>query len=348
VSARAELAASPLRRFGIVRLGQPAAITLAVLVICAVMALISEPFRSYDNIYNDSRNFGFIAIMGMGQMLVIITGGIDLSVGSVMGLVGIVTGLTLQAGYPLWAGVGAGMGVALLCGLINGYAIARFKLSPFVVTLIMLSVARSQALVLSNNKMIYQFGPDEKLFGELGGGSLFGIPSVVIAMALIAVVLTVVLANTSWGRYVYAIGGNEQAALLTGIPVVAVKVSVYVLSSLSALTDLLAKYPKIDAVLDAGGAPQMEVKAYKELMGKYKDRMDKKDLVMLFVETLPMQMDDLKAGLSHGQVGQRPFEMGYKAIYLLNDLTQGKTISDPVTIGLDVCTPETIDTCKKQ
>ena len=68
----------------------------------------------------------------------------------------------------------------------------------------------------------------------------------------------------------------------------------------------------------------MEVKAYKELMGKYKDRLDKKDLVMLFVETLPMQMDDLKAGLSHGQVGQRPFEMGYKAIYLLNDLTQGK------------------------
>jgi ribose transport system permease protein len=234
VSAQAELAASPVRRFGIVRLGQPAAITLAVLIICVVMALISEPFRSYDNLYNDSRNFGFVAIMGMGQMLVITTGGIDLSVGSVMGLVGIVTGLTLQAGYPLWVGVGAGMGVALLCGLINGYAIARFKLSPFVVTLIMLSVARSQALVLSNNKMIYQFGPDEKLFGELGGGSLFGIPSVVIAMALIAVVLTIVLANTSWGRYVYAIGGNEQAALLTGIPVVPVKVSVYVISSLSA------------------------------------------------------------------------------------------------------------------
>ena len=109
-----------MRRFGIGRLGQPAAITLAVLIICIVMALISEPFRSYDNLYNDSRNFGFVAIMGMGQMLVIITGGIDLSVGSVMGLVGIVTGLTLQAGYPLWAGVGAGMGVALLCALLLG------------------------------------------------------------------------------------------------------------------------------------------------------------------------------------------------------------------------------------
>ncbi len=118
--------------------------------------------------------------------------------------------------------------------------------------------------------------------------------------------------------------------------------------SITQLTDLLAKYPKIDAVLDAGGAPEMEVKAYRELMNKYKDRLDKKDLVMLFVETLPMQMDDLKAGLSDGQVGQRPFEMGYKAIYLLNDLTQGKSVPDPVTIGLDVCTPATIATCKKQ
>ncbi len=97
------------RRWTIAGFGQPAFITLAVLIIGVVMALISEPFRSYDNLYNDSRNFAFIAIMGMGEMLVIITGGVDLSVGSVMGLVGIVTGLVLQAGYPLWIGAGAGL-----------------------------------------------------------------------------------------------------------------------------------------------------------------------------------------------------------------------------------------------
>lgn len=117
--------------------------------------------------------------------------------------------------------------------------------------------------------------------------------------------------------------------------------------SITQLTDLLAKNPKIDAVLDAGGAPEMEVKAYGELMKKYQDRLKNHDLIMLFVETLPMQMDALKAGTSQGQVGQRPFEMGYKAIYLLNDLTQGKSVEDPVTIGLDVCTPETVATCKK-
>jgi len=118
--------------------------------------------------------------------------------------------------------------------------------------------------------------------------------------------------------------------------------------SLSQLTDLLAKYPKIDAVLDAGGAPQMVTQAYRGLMSKYSDRLKSNDLVMLFVETLPMQMDLLREGLSHGQVGQRPFEMGYRAMYVLNDLTAGKPVEDPITIGLDVCTPENADTCRKQ
>jgi len=224
-----------------------------VLIIGIVMSTTSEPFRSYDNLYNDSRNFAFIAIMGMGEMLVIITGGVDLSVGSVMGLVGIVTGMVLQAGYPLWVGCGAGLGVALLCGLINGYAVARFKLSPFIITLIMLSVARSQALVLSNNKMVYQFGPDENAFAALGGGSLLGIPSVVIVMAVLGVVLTLALTFSRWGRYVYAIGGNEQAARVTGLPVLPVKVSVYVISSLMAGMAAILMVGWLGAVTNALG-----------------------------------------------------------------------------------------------
>ena len=251
-SVQAEPSVMP-RRWAIAGFGQPTFITLAVLTIGVIMAAASEPFRSYDNLYNDSRNFAFIAIMGMGELLVIITGGVDLSVGSVMGLVGIVTGLVLQAGYPLWVGAGAGLLVALLCGLINGYAIARFKLSPFIVTLIMLSAARSQALVISNNKMIYQFGPDEKLFAAFGGGSLFGIPSVVIVMAVLGTVLTLAMRNTSWGRYVYAIGGNEQAALLTGIPVLWVKVSVYVISSLMAGVSAILMVGWLGAVTNALG-----------------------------------------------------------------------------------------------
>jgi ribose transport system substrate-binding protein len=118
--------------------------------------------------------------------------------------------------------------------------------------------------------------------------------------------------------------------------------------SLTQLTDILAKYPTIDAVLDAGGAPEMVAQGYRELMAKYDSRLKNNDLVMLFVETLPMQMDLMKEGLSQGQVGQRPFEMGYRAMYVLNDLVAGKSVPDPITIGLDVCTPETISSCKKQ
>jgi len=95
------------------QMGQAGWITVSVIVIGLFMCAISPAFRTYDNIFNDVRNFGFIAIMGMGQMLVIVTGGVDLSVGSVMGLVGIVTCLVLEAGYPLWLGVGAGIAVAL-------------------------------------------------------------------------------------------------------------------------------------------------------------------------------------------------------------------------------------------
>jgi ribose transport system substrate-binding protein len=118
--------------------------------------------------------------------------------------------------------------------------------------------------------------------------------------------------------------------------------------SLTQLTDLLAKYPRIDAVLDAGGAPQMVTQGYRELMAKYQDRLKNHSLIMLFVETLPMQMDLLKEGLSDGQVGQRPYEMGYRAMYVLDDLSKGKSVPDPITIGLDVCTAETAATCKKQ
>lgn len=118
--------------------------------------------------------------------------------------------------------------------------------------------------------------------------------------------------------------------------------------SITQMTDLLAKYPKLDAFLDAGGAPEMVTKAYRDLMAKYADRVKSKDLVLVFVETLPMQMDLLRDGLSDGQIGQRPYLMGYRAIYALNDIMQGKSVPDPITIGLDICTQETIATCKVQ
>jgi ribose transport system permease protein len=209
-------------------------VTVALIVISIGMSLISEAFTRYENVFNITRNFAFIGIMALGQTCVIITAGIDLSVGSVMGLVGIVTGMTLAAGYPMWAGISAGLLTALAVGWVNGSLIAYLRLSPFVVTLGMLSIARSLALIVSNNKMFYQFGPDEEMFLELGGGQTFGIANPVLILIVLTVIFGFVLNFTIWGRHVYAVGGNEQAARLTGVPVDRIKVSVYMLCSLMA------------------------------------------------------------------------------------------------------------------
>jgi ABC-type sugar transport system substrate-binding protein len=88
--------------------------------------------------------------------------------------------------------------------------------------------------------------------------------------------------------------------------------------------------------------------AYRQLLERHADRIKNHDLVLVFVETMDVQMGFLKEGLSDGQVGQRPYEMGYRAVYVLNDLLAGKAPPDPITVGLDVCTPDTADTCKKK
>lgn len=207
---------------------------VALFIICSVMSVISEPFTTYNNIFNTTRNFAFIAIMALGQTAVIVTGGIDLSVGSVMGLSGIMLGLMMNAGYGFPISAAAALGVALLCGAINGYLIAYMRLSSFVVTLGMLSIARSMALVVSNNRMFHQFGPDEAFLLELGGGQTWGIPHPVIVAALLTALFGFVYLFTTVGRHLYAVGGNEQAARLTGVAVDRVKFNAYLVSAATA------------------------------------------------------------------------------------------------------------------
>jgi ribose transport system permease protein len=170
----------------------------------------------------------------MGMVAVIITGGIDLSVGSLMGLVGVVCGVILQAALPWYLAIIGGLVAGALAGAVNGVLIAYAGLSPFVVTLGMLSFARSVAIVLSGNKMIYQFGPDGPIFKAIGGGQFLGLSNPVWALIILAVVIGVVLKFTTWGRHLYSIGGNEQAARLTGVPVNRVKMEAYILSGFTA------------------------------------------------------------------------------------------------------------------
>ena len=238
---------------GLRRAPQSLWVTLSVAALAVVMSVVSEPFASADNVFNVSRNFAFIGLIALGQTAVIATGGIDLSVGSVMGLAGIVTGLVLGAGQPLALAAAAGLGCALLCGLANGVLVGYLRLSPFVVTLGMLSVARSLALVISNNRMVHDFGPDEDLLLGLGGGRFLGLANPVWLLALAA------LGAAAWFRYgrlarhVLAVGGNEQATRLAGVPVARVKLSVYVLSSLLAGVSAILMIGWLGAVTNALG-----------------------------------------------------------------------------------------------
>jgi ribose transport system permease protein len=214
---------------------QPFWVTIAVAIICVGMSWLEpDSFPTRDNFFNITRNFAYIGIMALGMMAVIITGGIDLSVGSVMGLCGIVCGLILQAGYPWWLAVLAGLVAGVVCGIVNGVLVAYIGLPSFVVTLGMLAAARSFAVVLSGNKMIYEFGPDADTFIAIGGGEMLGLSNMVWLLVLMTLLFGFLFRFTVWGRHLYATGGNEAAARLAGVPVNRMKLQAYIVCALTA------------------------------------------------------------------------------------------------------------------
>ena len=209
-------------------------IFVAVVMAFLFMTVMSDVFATPNNLYNITRNFTFVAIMALGMTIVIITGGIDLSVGSVLCLCSMVLAVVMHAGFNIYFGVFAAIFTALLIGGFNGVLVAYVGMPPFVVTLGMLSTARSLAMVASNNTVVHQFGPDHDKLLALGGGSTYGIANPVIYTIILALITGFVLRWTKFGRYVFAIGGNEHAAVLTGVPVRRIKVAVYMISSLAA------------------------------------------------------------------------------------------------------------------
>jgi ribose transport system permease protein len=208
---------------------------LAVILACLFLSFATNSFATTNNLFNITRNFAFTAVIALGMTIVIISGGIDLSVGSVLCLCSMILAEVMHAGYSLEVGIAASLGTALAVGAINGALIAYVGIPPFVVTLGMLSIARSLAMVASNNTVVFEFGPDQDKLLFLGGGAfLFGISNPVIYTIVLTLLTGFVLRWTRFGRYVFSIGGNERAAILTGVPVRQIKVAVYMVSALSA------------------------------------------------------------------------------------------------------------------
>ncbi|ANT52643.1 ABC transporter permease [Mesorhizobium amorphae] len=210
-------------------------VVIAVILACLFLSFATDAFATQKNLYNITRNITFVAIIALGMTFVIITGGIDLSVGSVLCLCSMVLAVTMHAGYSIEVGIAVSIATALIIGAFNGILIAYLGFPPFVVTLGMLSIARSLAMVASNNTVVFQFGPDHDKLLALGGGAwVFGIANPVLYMILLALITGFILRWTKFGRHIFAIGGNEHAATLTGVPVKQIKVAVYMISALAA------------------------------------------------------------------------------------------------------------------
>jgi len=207
---------------------------LAAVIACVALTLLTDTFATERNLFNVTRNFAFVGIVALGMTAVIASGGIDLSVGSTVVISAMTVGIVMSGGMPFWVGAIAALGMALAVGFVNGVLVAYARMPPFVVTLGTLSVARSLAMVISNNKMVYNFGPDHAFLLWLGGGSTLGLPHPLIILLVLALLTSLTFRWMRWGQHLFAIGGNEQAATLTGIPVKRIKVSVYMFSALMA------------------------------------------------------------------------------------------------------------------
>lgn len=226
------------------------------LVVLAV-SLVSPRFLSPDNLFEVARNFSFIAAVGVGESIVILTGGggIDLSVGSVMGLGGVVTTKLLGLGVGLVPALGAGIAAGLATGMVNGLLVTKARMTPLIPTLGMLSIAHGLSLVITQGYPLTSLGPQGQAFVSLGAGYLGPVPNPVVYMLLVIAAGWAVLAHTPFGYNVYAVGGNAEAARVSGIDVDRVRLAAFTLSGgLAALSGILlaARLSVGDATTDQG------------------------------------------------------------------------------------------------
>ncbi|MET0650431.1 MAG: ABC transporter permease [Pyrinomonadaceae bacterium] len=200
-----------------------------LLGLCVVLWALTPHFLTVSNLLNVADQAAIIAIVAVGMTFVIITGGIDLSVGSVLAFAGVVMASALHAGVPVPVALAVALGTGLFCGLVNGALITVGRLPPFIATLGMMSVARGTALMFTEGRPVSGFSGG---FRSLATGELLGVPVSVVIMVGVYALAHVVLTRTKLGRYTYAIGGNEEAALLSGVNVKFYKASVYGLSGM--------------------------------------------------------------------------------------------------------------------
>lgn len=200
---------------------------LALLLVCGILAALSPPFLTSDNLLNVARQISLNGILAVGVTYVLLTGGVDLSLGSVVALAGVVAASFAHPGdWPVVIPILAGILAGVICGGVNGVIITRGSVAPFIVTLGMMTIARGLALVISRGRPVSNLSPDFLLLG----GDIWGVPVQALVLGVVALSSWLVLANLRCGRYLYAVGGNEEAAKAAGLNVGGIKTLAYCVS----------------------------------------------------------------------------------------------------------------------
>ncbi|MEV6039210.1 ABC transporter permease [Nonomuraea sp. NPDC052116] len=241
-TAAPEPAATRARRLSLLNVAFELRAFIALAVLIVIFGLLSDSFLTVPNLITMTKHVAINGVIALGMLLVILKGGIDLSVGSIVGLSGVVAGELLQGLHvggviaypPVWVVIVLCVAVGMAVGLINGVLVTRFNVAPFIATLGMLYVARGAAMLISNGATYPNLGGNPALgntgFELLGSGRPLGLPTSIWIMILLAVAAVLLLAKSPFGRWLYATGGNERAADLSGVPIRRVKTIVYVIS----------------------------------------------------------------------------------------------------------------------
>lgn len=208
---------------------------IGLVLFSIIISFMSDRFLTWSNMFNVFRQTSVNAIIAAGMTFVILTGGIDLSVGSTLAISGAVAAYLLANGSSAFVAVLAALGIGAAIGIANGFIISKGKLQPFIVTLATMTVFRGATLVFTDGKPISAgYEANAEMFSSIGNGYTLGIPNPILIMALIFAACYFMLKHTTIGRYVYSTGGNEEATQLSGVNVHRVKLFVYGMSGLMA------------------------------------------------------------------------------------------------------------------
>ena len=202
---------------------------VSLIVLFIGLSIASPNFLTPTNLSSVVRQTAVINIMALGMTIIIISGGIDLSVGAILAMGGLLGTMAMAKGMPSLAGVGVGIATGLVCGLLNGVLIARLNIAPFIVTLGTLGIFRGVTLIISNGLPVHEI---PQSFAFLGEGNLLYVPFVLWLLLLCAVAMHFILDHTKLGRYAFAIGSNPAAAIYAGIPVGAYTIAVYAIGGM--------------------------------------------------------------------------------------------------------------------